>query len=53
MEEPHEVRTGHYALFDAYWRITGRSLDGDSPDTGVLYMNECPPKMVTANEVDR
>ncbi len=46
MEEPHEVRTGHYALFDAYWRITGRSLDGDSPDTGVLYINECPPEMV-------
>ncbi len=46
MEEPHEVRTGHYALFDAYWRITSFGLGDDAAGTGVLYMNECPPEMV-------
>ncbi len=50
--EPHEVRTGHFAFFDAYWRITGRSVEGDSPDIGVLYINECPPKMVTQKRRD-
>ena len=45
MEEPHEVTSGHYALFDAYWE----QLDvGDDPDKdGVLHLNTCPPPVGT------
>ena len=30
MEEPHEITTGHYALFDAYWRTIS---NGGGPST--------------------
>ena len=45
MEEPHEVTTGHYALFDAYWQGTGRTVSvvDNSSRLGVLHTNECPP----------
>ena len=33
MEEPHEIQTGHYALFDAYWRIPP-STGGEGTSTG-------------------
>ena len=45
MEEPHEITSGHYALFDAYWRTIsegGGGIDG----VGVLHTNLCPPEMV-------
>lgn len=41
MDEPHEITTGHYALFDAYWEWTKHS-----PNEGIMHTNECPPKMV-------
>ena len=43
--EPHEITTGNFALFDAYWRSTGAS-------SGVLHTNECPPLMVTTRQDD-
>ena len=45
MEEPHEVTSGHYALFDAYWE----HFDvGDDPDNdGVPHLNTCPPPVGT------
>ena len=49
MDEPHEIRTGHYALFDAYWRTIkeGASIQGmDVPGVGVLHTNLCPPELV-------
>ncbi len=49
MQEPHEITTGHYALFDAYWRTIkeGANVGGmDVPGVGVLHTNECPPEMV-------
>ena len=49
MQEPHELTTGHYALFDAYWRTIseGSSVAGtDLPGVGVLHTNLCPPEMV-------
>ena len=49
MEEPHEITTGHYALFDAYWRTIsegGGTLDPDADGVGVLHTNLCPPEMV-------
>ena len=39
--EPHELRSGHYALFDAYWEWTEHD-----PNEGIMHTNECPPKMV-------
>ena len=30
MEEPHEIQTGHYALFDAYWRTIATSTASTS-----------------------
>ena len=40
--EPHEVTTGHFALFDAYWQWTSSdNLD----NTGVLRTNTCPPRL--------
>ena len=30
MEEPHEITTGHYALFDAYWRTIATSTASTS-----------------------
>ncbi len=44
MEEPHEIRTGHYALFDAYWRtISKGERDIEDAGVGVLHTNLCPP----------
>ena len=41
--EPHEIKSGHFALFDSYWRATGAS-------TGVLHTNLCPPLVVKKTE---
>ena len=46
MEEPHEVTTGHFALFDAYWQWTHQSTIDKPENEGVLHTNECPPLMV-------
>ena len=52
MDEPHEITTGHYALFDAYWRTTATSTSPEpgsetpGPGVGVLHTNLCPPEMV-------
>ena len=48
MKEPHEVTSGHFALFEAYWRWTG--LGDDAEDTGVLHTNLCPPLVTTTRE---
>ena len=50
MAEPHELHSGHYALFEGYWRTTSRGLGDDAAGVGELHMNECPPKMVTTDE---
>ena len=48
MDEPHKITTGHYALFDAYWRTTSRGEgELDVAGAGVLHTNLCPPEMVT------
>ena len=52
MEEPHEIQTGHYALFDAYWRTIATSTSPEpgsetpGPGVGVLHTNLCPPEMI-------
>lgn len=48
--EPHEVTTGHFALFDAYWQWTSSE---DLDNTGVLRTNACPPLVTRATETDR
>lgn len=56
MEEPHEIRSGHYALFDAYWELTHRDTSADTRASheGAMHLNECPPEMVTrTTEPDR
>ena len=50
MAEPHEVTTGHFALFEAYWYTTTPGLDDDAAGVGDLYTNECPPKMVKTKQ---
>ncbi len=56
MEEPHEVTTGHHALFDAYWERTGPDqaetpdLGSEQANTGVLHTNECPPLVTKTTE---
>ena len=54
MEEPHELTTGHYALFDSYWQWTHTAASDDPDDTheGIMHANECPPKMVATTGVD-
>ena len=48
MEEPHKISSGHYALFDAYWRTTKKGNQGlDGPGVGYLHTNLCPPEMVS------
>lgn len=47
--EPHEVTTGHFALFDAYWRQTVRN---QLENAGVLHTNLCPPKVVTTTQIN-
>ena len=51
MKEPHEITTGHYALFDAYWRTISTSSGPDGDGVGVLHTNLCPP--VVAEETQR
>ena len=49
MKEPHEVTTGRFALFDAYWEAKHRST-GDEPNEGVMHTNQCPPLMTQTTE---
>ena len=51
MKEPHEITTGHYALFDAYWRTISEG-SGATDGVGVLHTNLCPPEMGTTTTVD-
>ena len=54
MNEPHEVTTGHFALFDAYWRTIsngGGPLDTDG--VGVLHTNECPTEVTQTTKKPR
>lgn len=44
--EPHEITTGHFAVFDSYWENT-TGLVSSNGKTGILRTNECPPKVVT------
>ena len=56
MGEPHEITTGHYALFDAYWRaISNGERDIDVTGVGVLHTNLCPPEVTqtTTTETSR
>ena len=50
MEEPHELTSGHYALFDSYWQWTKESTEDDPGNEGVLHTNECPPKVTQTTE---
>ena len=46
MKEPHEITSGHYALFDAYWRtISKGERDNEATGLGVLHTNLCPPEV--------
>ena len=51
MHEPHEVTTGHFILFDAYWQNTTGG-DTDDVNSGVLHTNLCPPKVTTTTQTD-
>ena len=51
MEEPHEITSGHFLLFDAYWRDT-TDEQSSNDKTGVLHTNLCPPELTTTTEVD-
>ncbi len=43
MDEPHEITSGHYALFDAYWRATNKGEQShEATGLGVLHTNLCP-----------
>ena len=57
MEEPHEIQTGHYALFDAYWRTistsTSRGPGLAATGVGVLHTNECPPEMIQTTTTEK
>ena len=53
MEEPHEITTGHYALFDAYWRAISTSSGPGGDGVGVLHTNECPPQMIQTTTTKR
>ena len=52
MEEPHEVTSGHFALFEAYWAWTD-VLGDDAEDTGVLHTNLCPPEVTQTTKKPR
>ncbi len=45
--EPHEITSGHFALFDAYWQWWD-----SNPNTGVLHTNLCPPLVSRTTETD-
>ena len=51
--EPHEVTTGHFALFDSYEYIEAALPDdaNQAPSPSVLRTNTCPPK-VTITKTD-
>lgn len=51
MPEPHEVTSGHFYLFDAYWQDTTKE-ESTNGNTGVLHTNMCPPKLTTTTEED-
>ncbi|MDE2940428.1 MAG: cadherin repeat domain-containing protein [Chloroflexota bacterium] len=58
--EPHEITTGHFALFDAYWEWLPpepAQLPGQDPqdpvNVGLLHTNTCPPKVTETTETDR
>ena len=53
MAEPHEITEGHFALFDAYWRVTARGTGADEPDSGWLHTNLCPPKVTETTRTVR
>lgn len=42
--EPHEITTGHFALFDGYWEWLVQ--DDDDENVGILHTNLCPPLVV-------
>ena len=42
--EPHEITSGHFALFDAYWQVTEDKTSSNG-GAGVLHTNMCPPKV--------
>ena len=55
MKEPHEITTGHYALFDAYWRTIeeGKTVGNmDLPGVGFLHTNLCPPEVAQTTQPD-
>ena len=55
MKEPHEITSGHYALFDAYWRTIeeGRRVGNmDVPGVGVLHTNLCPPLVTQTTKTE-
>ena len=47
--EPHEITTGHFALFDAYWESPPAN---PTVDTNYLHTNLCPPKVTTTKKYD-
>lgn len=49
--EPHEITTGHFYLFDAYWQDTTEE-QATNGNTGVLHTNMCPPELTTTTETD-
>jgi len=55
--EPHEITTGHFALFDAYWESRtpdpGESTGLDPANVGLLHTNTCPPLVTRTTETDR
>ena len=56
MPEPHEITTGHYALFDAYWEWAppegGNAQQSGLEDSNYLHLNECPPTVTTETRTD-
>ena len=52
--EPHEITSGHFALFDAYWQVTEDKTSSNG-GAGVLHTNMCPPKVsvTTKTVVDK
>lgn len=47
MPEPHEITSGHFALFDAYWESRPQHPEDDA---NYLHTNLCPPNVVTTTE---
>ena len=51
MPEPHEITSGHFYLFDAYWEDT-TAQQSTNGNTGVLHTNTCPPKLGKVTKID-